>query len=252
MGIFDRLKALLERQSPASVRVIEKVFPARAPRIKVHPLNSVLFTDQSGRPIRVLNVSMSGLALMNDPALGFSGVGWVLGGRLQIGLESVPLELKCVWLNKEVVGCTFVSPEVRFTELLRKHFTAEISALKMVPMNPNYLKPVPEGKGHRYIGSDGNSLYYIEKQERLVVFELVFFGNVIRGTRGKELFYGSLQEEQIRSKVAHAGATLVSRKSAVDEVTRQVSILFLDSILKLPPAINAQLKESIESGQLKE
>jgi hypothetical protein len=100
----------------------------------------------------------------------------VIAGLLIVEGESFPLELEVVHVAKNI-GCKIIKMEPQLRYKMTQYFAHEIVASNLYPLRTDILKPDADGTPHGYAGDDRCELYFVEKDHKLVKFNLIIFGN---------------------------------------------------------------------------
>ncbi|MCM2324156.1 MAG: PilZ domain-containing protein [Oligoflexia bacterium] len=218
--------------------------PARPPRIRMLPLHAVSFrvTDPAALgEVSVANISAEGIGLVPKPG-SWPAPGGILAGELRIGegLSEVKAEVRHA--NERLVGCRFVQIPEGFRDRVLQAFFTELSALRMVRVNPEVLQRVDDGVPSLFVGDNGCELYLVEGPDGVLVrFTISFFGNVLEGGADGKLQGGQLQDEDSDGEPRYKGSAMHVATGPVSEDLLLTARKLLSNVEGLSPATREKL-----------
>lgn len=246
------VKKLLSRlfNSPDQTTV-KKAWVYREPRVKASALNNLWFKPEgSGEQLSVANVSFSGIALIQCPFTKNLSAGAILKGRLNLNGDLIDLSIVIARHSQEIVAGKLASRNLQLEKVLKKYFNIEISAMKMVKMKDEHIKPSDEGKPYCYNGENHSQLYFIVNGTDLIYFEFSFFGHHIEASKGENVKFGNMLVDEMSDGIKYKGSTLVDRNLDHHEEIKDIAVSFLKNIENLDPAHLAKISSALQSGKL--
>lgn len=144
-------------------------------------------------PLSIINISTSGVALAHSCFEHWPNTGSQLKGSLLISENSFPLALQIIHFTKEIVGCAYVEPTKTLVQAIEKHLLVEMNALKMNPMDTSQLTPLEDEQAHWFHGEHCD-LFYTLRNQQILRFNVVFFGNYIEGGTDRPIRFGVVSE----------------------------------------------------------
>ncbi|MDH5297479.1 MAG: hypothetical protein OEV91_00485 [Desulfobulbaceae bacterium] len=197
--IFSRLAGNAPAE-PAAAPEPEELRVTRAPRVHILPLHNIHFVmagSGSGDPASLANLSFSGVGLLADGHRRWPPPGAMIFGDFLFGGDRHPVSMLVVRSAGKIVGCQFdSSSKERLRPLVLRYFDLELSALRLYPVDPQYLKEEEDGQPHWLRGHDNCELFLVEREGRLVRFNLTFFGNHIEGGAELPLRFGQVVDTE--------------------------------------------------------
>lgn len=168
----------------------------RAARIAVEPLHGIVCHLALGAAIigaPVVNISVSGVALMRDAVAQWPILRTRIPAELHIQATAHPLSLELVHLTGRIAGCAFGQPDTAVVGAIARHFAPELEAADVVAAEAS------SGPGGRvaywYRGRDNCGLYYIERGGAIERFVLTFLGNYLEGGAMRPVRFGIVASE---------------------------------------------------------
>lgn len=228
-----RLKDLLGKLKG---KTANRVHVDRAPRVRInylHDLEFVATQPQFSAPLKIDNISSSGVGLILPEDADFASLTKIVGD-LKFKESSHKLELNIVRFNGDHVGAKIESPPASFVLTLQKYFESEIEALRLRAARTDYLKPVPNGMPHWYQGSNNCDLSYVSNGNDVVEFALTVFGNHLEGGAGKALRYSEISEKAKGESAKYKGSDLLHTQRTVDAEMIVLAKRVLNAVEGLP------------------
>ena len=252
MRLINKILSFLSQKKEALKQVREKIWHFREPRIKAFALHNVSFRpDQDPTNVFLIaNISSGGIAFIRNKSVENLQVGSDVRGILIISEDSLPISMKVLRLSPEVVACKFNSENVSLEKLLRKYFDIEIAAMKMLKMKTEFLEPSPDGIPVCFNGQNHNKLYFIESGETVTYFEFSFFGNYIKGVKGRKLNYGNLVTSDLRQSIRYSESNLVNKSLNISDDIKNTAISFLENIEQIKSSHRSEIVEAVKKGVL--
>lgn len=172
-----------------------KTYVARAERVELSPQIDIrcesLTAEYSFSSLTpVLNISLSGIALDVTKIQKNPEVGARLKLRLIVNGQAFDIESEVVRVTPSVIGAFFQSPSLAFLGALKNYLIIEISAMKLSPVAPEYLKPVAIGTPHWLEGEKKLGVYFVENHGEVLEFNLSFFGNIVEYRASSPVKFG--------------------------------------------------------------
>lgn len=227
-------------------------FTQRAPRIRTNSLNNIAIRISDSESFEVETISSTGLGLKsatvstNESEKRASGVQPVLNGTLKINNEEFPIELQVVRSEGVHLGARFVTPSPQFLKALNRHFETELAGLKLVEVNPEYLKSNPDGEPHWFQGGNRCELSYLLMGGRVNSFAIQVFGNYLEGGDGRALRAsliapGAESLSESADKIRNKGAEILQPVREVDPSVIELATRMISAIPALPAATRAEI-----------
>lgn len=165
----------------------------REPRIKIGSLHhiSINLTSpvmKSGLPLG--NISTSGALVVGTGEPDGLNKGKKVEGEVIIQERTFRFQGKIKRIKRDYMALFYTSVEnwPEFRAKLNLYFQKELSAMKMIMVGPEKLKPQAEGDPLWFTGENCD-LYLIKNGGDLVRFELSFFGHIFKGGKDRPLKY---------------------------------------------------------------
>jgi hypothetical protein len=152
-------------------KTANRVHVDRAARVRVNELHDLEFVASQPKfsaPLKIENISLSGLGLILPDDTDFASLTTIVG-HLSIKGQSLPLNLNVVRFNGDHVGAKIENPAPEYALALQKYFEFEIAALHLRAARADYLKSVPNGMPHWYQGSNNCDLSYVSNGNDVVI-----------------------------------------------------------------------------------
>ena len=222
MSILKKLLSMAGK-TPESRRIQQ-----RDPRIAIKPLHRVGFKLASGGKAGVLNLSAHGVGLVREDVPSLK-VDDRLQGQLIVGDLDYPVSATVRHASGPLVGCEFADTTAAIARAIEEYFRIEILGLKLRRMNPEFLKPDPDGEPRWFTDGSTNELYFARAASGNVPrFHMTVLGHYLEGGEGKALKTGKVGEdwdERTGSRIAKSApiveASASSSRQAV-ELARQL------------------------------
>ncbi|MBI3557711.1 MAG: FHA domain-containing protein [Deltaproteobacteria bacterium] len=122
----------------------------RPVRVRMLPLHGVSFQRLDlPKPVsyKVANLSVSGIAFVNDITVAWPEPGARMTGNLVRGNETVSLKLEVARKTAQLVGCTYIDAPASLKNQIDKWFGLEIAASKMADNSAN-IPTTHDGRRH--------------------------------------------------------------------------------------------------------
>lgn len=204
----------------------------RAPRVRLTPLHLIAYQfDHDFSRIPAANISVSGIGLMRGSREFWPLPGSMVKGILHVCDSSFPLELKLVHQTGAVVGCSYENPSREVVKSIERHLNVELAAMEMVRVDESLIDPAPDGSPHWYHGQNNTELFYVENNNQVERFNLVYFANYIQGGRNQPLRFGEVVTEN-----GMASQELVRWQKSLNAESLSAAIRFLMTIPSVPAA----------------
>ena len=154
---------------------------SRTPRVSLDRLHAISFdmeTPHKQSSLGVANISRTGIGFLASHSQ-WPQPGDSVHGTLNILQYKLPTTLRVVHVTSIVTGCQFTVIGQEYSEILSHYFDAELDAIQLVKVNPEYLKPDPNGTPIWFKGLDNSELYIVHREKRIISFIITFLGNTI-------------------------------------------------------------------------
>ncbi len=250
MGFLD----LFNRKKPAQTSPVE--FPERAPRVTLVPLHHIYFDLQepiSCSGIMIANISASGVGFFKDKLKDWPTPGTILSGNLMLQEKIKEVTMTIVRNGSDVVGCHFNETSGDLHVLIDQYFQVELSAMQLGKVDQQYVKKTQNGHVNWYRGSDNCELYTITSKDKIVSFNLSFFGNYIEFDHNTTLKFGKISSED-NDSVHYKGTDLISQQVSIPVEIAESSIKFINNIKELKAEhrifIGTIIKKYIDTVQI--
>ena len=219
----------------------------RSPRIRVIPLHDIYFKCdapvQSGT-VPILNLSITGLGMVNEKTVAWPVVGSELKGSLQIGTDSFPVSGQVVYLADHIIGVRFLDGSEGLKGRILRYLVAEFSAVKMTEVKKEMLAAEGDGEPHFLVGQNQCELFYVQNKSAVVWFQLTFMGNYIECERDGKLREGIFEEENRKS---YKGSTVIKSLRPLSSSMAELALKFVANIQNLDVMVKAQIDSRIEA-----
>lgn len=207
----------------------------RSPRVRLTGLDNIVYQMQSpveSPPIRVTNISSTGVGLRRNSMPTWPRKGTVLHGHMLLEDREYPLSLRIKRIGKEVVGCKYEGYSQQIQAMINSFFDQELAALKMIEVNPDSLDPVAGGKPSCYFGGSGSELYLIENEKGDVsFFQMSFCGYYLEGGLNTTLRLGTILLDNRDGALAES--SLVQWQNPVPQEQIDLAVRFVSNIKPL-------------------
>jgi hypothetical protein len=183
--MLNWLRKLLGRPEPGSV--------ARAPRVRLMSVQGVSFHPDPelnlGSPV-LADVSASGLAFQNVSFFRPVKIGDQIPGMLKVRDKEFEVTVEIVRSEDDVVAGPFHDVSIGLAEALTLLFGKELEAVRMKRIDPNVMKQPATGQAV-WLRSGNAELYVHTDENKVLSFQLGFFGFYVELEEDKPLFIGS-------------------------------------------------------------
>jgi hypothetical protein len=196
------------------------------------PLHAVFFElAPDGVRAELSNISLSGFAILRRTVALSMSPGQIIQGALVCGSTRVPLSAEVMHVNDAIVGCRFSGHSAEAHRVIQSYFDLELNALSMIEVKPEMLQADPDGIPHWIHGKNNCEVFFVAQGDRVVRFNLTFFGNYVEGGEGREPRYGQIMdEEDAFSRPRHKGSTLIRWDSSLASELSRYALRFLESV----------------------
>lgn len=226
--MFGKLKSIFKnnykrRGERVNLNVLHNVL------LFVQPKDSATFINYP-----VLNLSVSGLAFSHEgPSKTFK-----IGDKIKVELEvygknKEVFDVEIVRFQGSMVGAQVKSNEVQYRAMIQKYFDNEITALSPMKLPDSAIMEEKDGYP-LYFHGKSCEFYIVVLHDKLVRFELTYFGNIIRMEKNQKVItgYNSSNEKGEIEFIEQGGIS--------SEITQNVLRL-----ISITPGISPVIKEQI-------
>jgi hypothetical protein len=178
----------------------------RENRIRIMGLHNCFF-HLAGAPkeeweeLSLVNISLHGIAFMGRGLETIVKKGQLVNGEVDLNGDLIGIEATIKHITGQAIGCHIDKSGDGFSKAVSTYFANEITASKLKRLDASEIFQSEHGEPCCIIGEKHNcSLYYIEKDGRIVVFFINLFGNIINYYQLKKrpkLSYGLLLQFEI-------------------------------------------------------
>jgi len=241
MAFTKLINKLFGQQQPKSTSP-QQVLIKRPPRIPKEPIHQLSFEFQGPPKTRaeIANVSVGGLGFVVTPPAAADSPHWPPTGTITpsiftIGAQPFPVEFKLIYVGPSSAGGAFVNSSREMLVALQQHLDAELAGAVMSYIGPEMLNPEPDGAPH-WFQSERAELFLVEKNNEVLRFNLMCFGNYVESETGKPLRFGQIVDNGDRSKPSYnKGSAKVHWAATVEPATLIMISRLVKHIPKLPP-----------------
>lgn len=152
----------------------------RAARVSTQGNPSVqarLTQNNAKLTVDVFNISATGIALESGVWSESLSQGAIVSLELLVANNWHGVQARIVHQRSGRVGLVFVDVAEKLSRSIERHFELEISAIDGVEVDPRVLRRSPDGDSHWIQGKNNCGLFWVEKDSRVLRFELTFLGN---------------------------------------------------------------------------
>lgn len=142
--------------------------------------------------LTVANISFGGIGIVNDNLMSKMSVGEIIPGKLFLKDSSFDVSIKIIHFQKEIVGCGFVSLPEGFDKKLKDFFWIEFAAHRLVQINHELLTHPADGVPYYFHGLNRDELYFVIKDDRVILFNLIIAGKFLSGGFGQPIKMGEI------------------------------------------------------------
>lgn len=174
-GLFDFLSTFFDKGSNQANEI------KRPPRLALSRLHAVSFDmnyPQEQPGLGVANISRTGIGILASHTQ-WPPTGQSVQGILNILHYKLPTTLRLVHTSSLIAGCHFAVIGQEYSEILTHYFDAELDAVQLIKIKPEYIKADPDGTAVWFKGLDNSELYFVHQDGRLLHFAVTFLGNTI-------------------------------------------------------------------------
>jgi hypothetical protein len=216
----------------------EEALRRRHARVKLVPLHAVSFElGDDAKTIGLSNLSISGMGLFSESLPTGLKNDDLIEGHLICGTQKAKISARIVHIGKQITGCQFVGHDADVNKLVQSYFSLELSALTMISVKPELLQEDPDGTPHWIHGKNNCELFFVSQGDRVVRFNLTFFGNYIEGAEGAKAKYGQIVEEDDGlGKPRHKASALIRWDAQLATQLEPYALRFLSSVPHLEDA----------------
>lgn len=156
-------------------------------RRELENLQTVVLTVTKPHQIelKLSNISLSGMGLLLPHAFELGQLGDRVSGVLAVGSETCTIDATIVHLDEDIAGCRVDGNGEAFRSLIKSYYLTGLETVKMRHVKPDIIKPVADGDVVWLMGKNNCELYYVVKDDCVIRFHLIVYGNYISG--GKEI-----------------------------------------------------------------
>lgn len=235
MSLFRELRAmgLKDLIGKFTGKTETRAHTNRAVRVRINYLHHIEFSAREPRypALKIENISASGIGLVLP--VGTPPIERIKGD-LKFADTSHALELKTVWRGGDRVGAIIENPSPAFTQALQKYFEHEISALKLKPVNKDYLKKSDKGQPHWYAGDNNCDVAFVTDPQGVVEFAITVFGNHIEGGRNRALTFSQISELEPGDAAGYKAADLLQTMNKRDATLVSFAQRVINAVENLP------------------
>jgi len=251
MGILNRLFKKENDDLPTPEQEKRKRTRVdRAPRVQLGALHHISFHQKEppvSTPLQLANLSTSGVGFMKSSSTTWPSTGSILKGDFLVAGSEIATSLQIVHISAKIVGCRIIENNAEVERMVNDYFNLELSAVRLIPVNPAILKSEPDGKPQWFKGENNCELYVVEKEQRLVRYNLSFFGNYIEGSPRTALKYGHIvEDEELKEGPKYKGSSIVRLVSDLPVEIIDLSLKFLTNIESLDKGILEEIQTTLK------
>jgi len=221
------------------------------PRVQLDPLHAVRFElTNSPAKLELGNLSISGMGLFTRSLPAGVKNNDLLEGELICGDGRVKVTARVVHLGQTLTGCQFIGHDADVNRLVQSYFNLELSAVTMISVRSELLQEDPDGTPHWIHGKNNCELFFISKNDRVIRFNLTFFGNYIEGGEEMRPKYGQIMEEEdALGKPRHKSSALIRWDSSLATQLEPYALRFLASVPHLEESHRQAIARVLEQKQ---
>lgn len=244
-NLIARLAAKI-RGRPQGLTLVTEERVYRIPRVQLHPLLNVYFhrADVQGKPPHILaNFSRNGVGIVRNMMDEWPSVGSKVDGHLEISGTRHPLSFEIAHTSSGTIGGKVLGDTTLALRELAKAFPVEVAAAQMAEVNRDILKPEPDGSPRLFRNPDSCELYIVTSEDRLLRFQLSFFGNYIEGNEAARIKVGFLWSDDPSQKPQYKGSSTVRLSSKIPIETIDIARRLVEII----PGLESHHRIAIQS-----
>ncbi|MDH5719973.1 MAG: PilZ domain-containing protein [Spirochaetia bacterium] len=160
------------------------------PRIKDFSLSNVCFVPaQSSLEMSVINLSTTGMALLQGSQEVKVLKDDLLSGNLIVEDEKIPVVLTVVRVNSDFIGCKFEKGLDLIEHSLKSNFAIELKALQLTNVTSKILAAQKDGTPRWFFDGGLCELYFVENENLIKRYRLSFQGHSLEGGESKRPEY---------------------------------------------------------------
>lgn len=201
------------------------------------------------RPMKVQNLSPSGLALSREEFVFSPKVGEKLEGRLELDGITLSCGLLVRHVTEGVVGCQYVGPDSdRIRHQLEEYFAVELLALRLRFAEERQAEQINGCWLHCLSDGYQSEVAYNFTDGRVEYFHLAFLGMYVEGGDGQPLKFGCVVKnpvrEEIRGHIFGAKETNPNETIGVIRLARRL----ISKMAQVPPEVRQALLLELGGG----
>lgn len=229
----------------------EDALRRRHARVKLVALHAVSFElGDDAKKINLLNLSISGMGLLTEELPSGLKNDDLIEGLLICGTQKAKINARVVYVGKQITGCQFVGHDAEVNKLIQSYFSLELSALTMISVRPELLQEDPDGTPHWIHGKNNCELFFVTQGNRVIRFNLTFFGNYIEGAEEAKAKYGQIMEEDDGlGKPRHKASALIRWDAQLAAQLEPYALRFLSSVPHLEEEYRKELSRLIRRAE---
>lgn len=185
------LKGLFQSSSPAEDR--EKRVSPRVHILEFHQISFKALRPPAEEHLTLTDLSSHGIGFQNAPDFPWPEEGDELSGFLIFNQVKYFIELRIVRKTEDTVGCSIERTGPTISDIITQHFQIELSARDLHQVDSSLLRPSTEGEPWWYIGGDGNEIYLIEQEGKLLRFHMSIDKKYLEYTSEGVLKYAQIE-----------------------------------------------------------
>ena len=199
MSIFNKLILSIAggKEHPPMTPVRSRTSIKRSPRVHILPLHNVSFSKTGDeKTIKLSNLSVTGAGFLRNLHHDWTETDEVMDGSFSFKGKKYPISMKIIHHSPMIIGCAFDEPNRKvMRSFVSRYFDLELSALQLYEVDPKYLKDEKTGTPRWFQGKDNCEVYIIEQDNKIILFNITFFGNHIEGGDTVPLRYGLIVDD---------------------------------------------------------
>lgn len=259
MGILQKLMGAIKAgdgMGPEGVsEQVQKLMPQqRAPRVQISWLHHLCFRPEGSfgsQPVRVANLSTSGIGLICLSPSDQPAAGSVIRGALDFSGDRIPVIMEVVHGKNSIVGCKFEGDEGRLVDTIKRYLEVELLALSVIYYSPAEIGQVPQGTPYWFHGGDRCGLFFLVDGMTITRFHLYFYANYFLGGEDGPTRYGKIAPPSAPG-VGHrfVEPSMVDWEVQVPQNMIDVAIKFLTNIKQLTPEHRTIIIEKLRKSNV--
>lgn len=222
----------------------------RAPRVVMTPLHDI-FLELKAKKVdgirRIVNISASGVGLLNEGDRRRVPVGSALEGVVVYKGQEFPVNLQVVQNLSASTGYAFIGDVKSIGDIVSLFFELELSATKLAEVKTRRLKNLPDGNARLFQNADDSELFFVEGANGISRFHLTFQGNHLSYDPDNGLKYGKIVTPTKQTMPQSPGTDLVRFEPDIPTEIIHKTIKFISNIRLLPEKQRELFTELITS-----